>query len=381
MLDVQDAPIAPRKSRATQETVTAKRTKTNVSLENNQKKELFVTKAQTFDIEKPHKDAVVWIHFPGKETLLQLLKCLKNSKIQGKEKDKATQENPIFEIMLMDKTSEEKEEQTFSGLTVETQDKGCCVFIYAKLLAKVYYENREDFENAKTFKIQTNALNSSINTIDSSHSLVLYRLKDEVELCLAAIAPSSSTHMTLPTFTIEETELKGNADVKNGLQSRYDHCVEFSLNELKSVAKYAEDIKCDKVRILLAQVKQDKQKSFLIMQTDHENQFFERSFYSCFEKDDKGSRIVFKNTALSLINDVRKFAKTELNVVYNECFDANLFHMIVMHLSSPEVILQLHQDKPFILRANLGNDQSQITFALAPKQSESDFVFKSNIFV
>ena len=330
-------------------------------------------KPKTVTIPKPHVDAIVWIHFPSKETLTQLLKCLKNSKFQPKEKGKlSSNDSPIFEIVIPDATKE------FSGLRVQMTDKANCCVIVANLNAQIFYSDQHDVQSVKTFKLQTNTLSSAIEAIDASHSLVFYRVKDDANISIVATTPCNSTYFNLVTLNIEDQELEDFDKIKEGLQNVYDHTIEFTLNEFQQIAKYAQNVQSEKIRIVLAQVKKDPQQSYLIIQIEHENNFFEKCYHSFFEKNDKGTRVVFKNTLA--LTSVKKASKNELDIVFNECFASDFVHMMVAHLSTNQISLQLHQEQPLTLRSTLGDDQSQITFALASKEAGTNDVFKSKIF-
>lgn len=376
-LEVEKAPSAPRNKRKSDE---SKKSRKKDEVEPT----LIVPKKVPkliVDIEKPHPNAIVWIHFSnGKESLVQMLKCLKNNKLQGKDKEN----QPVFEIVIPNITNTPNENNNhFSGLRVQDQDKASCCMVVANLKAKVHFtdEYDNDDESMKYFRLSTTRLDLVIRTIDSSHSsLVIYRKKNEPEIHLQSNTASKSVSMSIPTSTIESTELDYWEKMKEGLKTVYDYSVECSSNELQHLATFASGLKAEKIRFLLTELKRDKQQFHLITQIEHENNFFEECFYSSFEKDDSGNKIVFKNTALSLTEKRKKYTKKELNVVFNECFATDFFQLIVGNLSTPQVTINLHQDKAFILKANLGDDQSQITFALAPKEATSDFQFRSDIF-
>lgn len=333
---------------------------------------------ETDEIDWPHPDARIVVHFHNKHPLSTLLDgvapiltdCTFNIVDNGDFK-----QTKISDSRLKDDTKREK----FTGIYLECLDRTHVCIIIGKIKAQVFVNPKiKPVADDMSFCVSVQTFLAHVKSIDPMYSLQLYRLGESSDLHIKIFSPSNGRKtrlMTLGTLNKDAATFGVN-------NINFPHTVEFELSELRNIVKMAKGINCENIRFRIMETKQNitnrqlkRDRSFFIVHIYGENSYDEHCFCSTTSissDDDKASTIVIKNSELIEEEDTpSKICIDDLDEKFNNIFAVDYLNSFLKALDRPTVTIRLSQSSPMTMTSCLGDEESFITYMLSSKEDDS----------
>jgi hypothetical protein len=306
---------------------------------------------------KPHPTASVWISFPSKDNLQQLLKSTKA--IFDSTKD------PIsFDFIIHHQICSHDD---FDCLRVafSTETKS----VWSKIKAIIAQDDESTSE--KQFTVPLAIFAKTIEHVDASAGLMLWMTHEKDSLFVEAVRPMKSYNREISKIATHTPECTFDFT----LPLDYKLTVEFAMNEFKSLINKAQVIKSRYTRLILVRPHDHPEQTYFCWQlTNPETILIEHVFLSCSEQTKDGEVIVFRD---QVPNDgetspQEKLLEEDVDILVDQSFLTEILHKLANNVLCTTLQFQLAPDNPMIITIKFGEDQSYMMFAFPSTEPQDE---------
>ena len=318
------------------------------------------------------RDATVSVNFNNKAPLVMLLEGIAPMLSDCAFKI-ACSDNTQFNQSAItgSKLQEDRKASTFSGIYIEALDTShSCVIIGKIKAAVVISDGRVLTKDDMSFCVSVSTFLTHIKSVNASYFVQLYRTTGSSDLHLKLSSPSNGRHhrqMTLGTLN-KESPTFGVNDID------YPHTVEFEVFELRNIVKLAKGINCAhmRFRILETKVSTGTHRSYFIVHIYGESSYDEHCFCSVTDVKEgeklSPNTIVIRNSELiDMDDDPVNVSLRDLDEKFNDVFPVEFLNSFLKSIDRASVTIRLAQGRPMTMTTSLGDEESFLTYMLAPK--------------
>jgi hypothetical protein len=314
----------------------------------------------------PTKDTKVLVHFNSHHSLVILLEgitsllsdCTFNI---AYSKSTSYRQSDLSTSVL----SDDEKRDDFNGFYLEALDLTRSCIVIAKLEAHVTINEKDPPDPSDmSFCVSVGTFLTHVKSISANCCVQLYRTTSSADLHIKTFSASGRHNrlMTIGTLNKESATFGVN-------NLEYPFTVQLDLAELRGIIKTATLIHCKnfRTRILESKDPTKTRRSYFIIHLYGDNSYDEHCFLSLTDVTEGKSTLVIKNSDFLDDDEQAVVTLDDLDEKFNNIFPVEYMHSFLKALEKQTVTIRFAQDRPMTISSSLGDEQSFLTYLLAPK--------------